>query len=272
MVRRFLEDEEGVEPGELEERPQVVVQPNEADHGAPRLRAFGERHQPAEARLVGHLAPAEVDHQLVLAAFELRPGGVEESTAAVPARPLPRDNARPSTVLPPPLQAPLAAHLERVRRLHARDLSVGCGAVALPDALRRKHPAAAREWAWQWVFPGTRTYRDAATGERRRHHLHETAVQRAVREAVLRAGVTKRASCHTFRHSFATHLLEQGYDLRTVQALLGHRDVRTTMSYTHVLERGAGAVRSPLEVLLEQRPGGEATRAAVPDGGTGAAR
>ena len=119
-----------------------------------------------------------------------------------------------------------------------------------PGALARKYPEAAREWSWQWVFPATRLYVDPATGQRRRHHLHESAVQRAVKEAVRRSGIGKPASCHTFRRSFATHLLEDGYDIRTVQELLGHRDVSTTMIYAHVLNRGPGGIRSPADLLL----------------------
>lgn len=153
------------------------------------------------------------------------------------------------TILPVSVCTDLQAHLVRVRKLHRRDFARGAGFVELPDALDRKYPYASREWRWQWVFPARTLHRDLRTDQLRRHHFHESAVQRAVARAVQQVGLTKRATCHTFRHSFATHLLEDGYDIRTVQELLGHKDVSTTMIYTHVLNRGPLGVRSPADRL-----------------------
>jgi integron integrase len=151
------------------------------------------------------------------------------------------------TMLPVSLVGSLQKHLAYVQSIHRRDLSEGFGRTQLPDALAKKYPQADREWSWQFVFPARQGSRDPRSRQVYRHHVGEWVLQKAVKEAVNKSGINKRASCHTLRHSFATHLLENGYDIRTVQELLGHKDVRTTMIYTHVLNRGGKGVKSPLD-------------------------
>jgi integron integrase len=180
--------------------------------------------------------------------LELRVKDIDFATNQIVVRSGKGDKDR-HTMLPAAVKEPLAKHLEIIKEQHRRDLERGLGRVVLPNALDRKYPNAGKEWGWQWVFPATSHYTDRATGGKHRHHLHESVLQKTVKQAVREAGISKPATPHTFRHSFATHLLKDGYDIRTVQELLGHTDVTTTMIYTHVLNRGGRGVNSPADRL-----------------------
>ncbi len=175
-----------------------------------------------------------------------------------------------ATMLPERMSGLLEQHLLRVRDLHRQDLADGFGRVHLPQALARKYPEAAAEWGWQYVFPAGELSEDPRSGAKRRHHVGEQSLQRAVKVAVRKAGLTKSASCHTLRHSFATHLLEAGYDIRTIQELLGHADVATTQIYTHVLSQNRLGVRSPLDGPLHERSRAESKKPGSGEVGSGA--
>lgn len=250
VLRRPIDDPEGFARAKRPRRLPTVMTPQEAGRVIDRLE--GDYRTVALLLYGAGLRLLEV---LRLRVKDLDFGTGEIVVRDAKAR---RDRV---TMLPRVASAPLEAKLDRNRRQWQEDLDRDAGWVALPHALDRKLPRAGREWPWQWVFPSTRIHTDSETGRRRRHHLHETAVQRAVKRAVELSGIPKRATSHTFRHSFATHLLAQGYDIRTIQDLLGHKSLRTTMKYTHVLNRGGLGVRSPADLLLDpsgktQRSGG----------------
>ncbi|MBW2561252.1 MAG: integron integrase [Deltaproteobacteria bacterium] len=180
--------------------------------------------------------------------LRLRIQDIDFQTGSITVRSGKGDKDR-TTMLPNSIKDTLKEHIAAVKKIHCQDVKQGYGKVAMPDALARKYPKANIEWRWQWVFPQEKLWINKTTGERGRHHVDESIVQKVVKDAVRLAGLTKRATSHTFRHSFATHLLEDGYDIRTIQELLGHKDVKTTMIYTHVLNRGPKGIRSPMDYL-----------------------
>lgn len=241
LYRDLLERElelEGVVRARSRQRVPVVL--SEAE-----VRAVRERLEGEPALVVGLLYGSGLR---LMEALRLRVKDVDLPRREITVRDGKGGKDR-LTVLPQSLAPALQEHLLRVRGLHQGDLAAGWGRVLMPYALARKYPNANREWAWQWVFPQQNRWRDRETGAQGRHHLDPSLIQKAVKRAVAEAGVTKQASCHTFRHSFATHLLERGQDIRTIQELLGHKDVSTTMIYTHVLNRGPMGVRSPADLV-----------------------
>jgi integron integrase len=241
LYRDLLEQElelEGVVRARTRQRVPVVL--SEAE-----VRAVRERLEGEAALVVGLLYGSGLR---LMEALRLRVKDLDLQRMDITVRDGKGGKDR-LTVLPQSLVQPLQGHLLKVRNLHQRDLAAGWGQVLMPYALARKYPNANREWAWQWVFPQQNRWRDKESGNQGRHHLDPSVVQKAVKRAVTEAGVTKQASCHTFRHSFATHLLERGQDIRTIQELLGHKDVSTTMIYTHVLNRGPLGIRSPADLL-----------------------
>jgi integron integrase len=241
LYRELLERDlnlDGVVRARTRQRLPVVL--SEAE-----VRAVRERLEGAPALVVGLLYGSGLR---LMEALRLRVKDLDFARRELTVRDGKGGKDR-MTLLPQSLVAGLQDHLLQVRIVHQTDLAAGWGRVQMPYALARKYPNAEREWAWQWVFPQQNRWHDRESGIQGRHHLDPSMVQKAVKRAVTETGVTKSASCHTFRHSFATHLLERGQDIRTIQELLGHRDVSTTMIYTHVLNRGPLGVRSPADIV-----------------------
>ena len=241
LYRELLERDlnlDGVVRARTRQRLPVVL--SEAE-----VRAVRERLEGAPALVVGLLYGSGLR---LMEALRLRVKDLDFARRELTVRDGKGGKDR-MTLLPQSLVAGLQDHLLQVRIVHQTDLAAGWGRVQMPYVLARKYPNAEREWAWQWVFPQQNRWHDRESGIQGRHHLDPSMVQKAVKRAVTETGVTKSASCHTFRHSFATHLLERGQDIRTIQELLGHRDVSTTMIYTHVLNRGPLGVRSPADIV-----------------------
>jgi integron integrase len=241
LYRELLERDlelEGVVRALTRRRLPVVLTPEE-------VRAVLERLDGVEALVAGLLYGSGLR---LMEALRLRVHDLDFSRRELTVRDGKGGKDR-RTLLPSRVGEQLWRHLEKVRILHRADLADGWGRVLLPDALARKYPNASVEWGWQWVFPQHHRWCDPKTGQQGRHHLDPSLIQKAVRRAALAAGISKPATCHTFRHSFATHLLERGQDIRTIQELLGHSDVKTTMIYTHVLNRGPLGVSSPIDLL-----------------------